>query len=268
MGKGFILLIVLFCPFSSYSHKLPKTEIIIVGTVHKATEAYSGDTLFSILEKLQPDVILKEHPVSWSADSFLTEAKKFKNPSLETVTLVKYIERNPSVLLKYYDIADRNKFYKEIDYFEKEKELFRELRELEDNNKLDGLGEVLLERFNIFFRIIKAIAEENIRLMNSTSTDSVLSLEQEYLMDDILKLTEIVPELNKFANYVTVRKNFWEKRNRKMAEHIIEYSKDFQGKRMVVITGFEHRCLLRKHLLESEETNFVLKEYWECINDK
>lgn len=264
MKKGFILLIVLFCSLSSYSEELPKTEIIIVGTVHKATEAYSGDTLFYILERLHPDVILREHPVSWSVDSFLEEAKKFKNPGLETVALLKYIEKTPSVLLQNYDIADRNKFYKEIEYFEKQKKLFRELKELNDSNKLDGLEGVLLERFNIFFRIIKAIAEENIRVMNSASTDSVLSLEGEYLMDDVLKLTEIVPELNEFDNYVTVKKNFWEKRNRKMAEHIIEYSKDFQGKRIVVIAGFEHRYPLRKHLLESEETNFVLKEYWEC----
>jgi pheromone shutdown protein TraB len=268
MKKGFILLIVMFCSFSSYSHKLPKTEIIIIGTVHKATEAYSEDTLFHILERIHPDVILREHPVSWSVDSFLEEAKKFEYPGLETVALLKYIEKAPSVLLRNYDIAGRNKFYKEIDYFEKQKKLFGDLKELDDSNKLDGLEEVLLERFYIFFRIIHAIAEENIRVINSTSTDSVLSLEEEYLMDDILKVTEIVPELNKFSNYVTVSKNFWEKRNRKMAEHIIEYSKEFQGKRMVVITGFEHRYPLRKQLYESEETNFVLKEYWECMSDK
>jgi hypothetical protein len=268
MKKGFILLAVLFFCFLSYFHELPKTEIIIVGTVHRATENYSGDTLFSLLEKLHPDVILRKHPVSWSVDTFLEEAKKFKSTGLETVALIKYLEKNSSVLLRNYDIADRNKFYKEIDYFEKQKKLFRELKELDDSNKLEGLEEVLFERFNMFFRIIKAIAEENIRVMNSASTDTVLSLKEKYLMNDILKLTEIVPELNKFSNYVTVSKNFWNRRNRKMAEHIIEYSKDFQGKRLVVLTGFEHRYILRKQLFESEDTNFALKEYSECINDK
>lgn len=74
-----VLLITLCCAFLSLSKDLPETEIIIVGTVHKATEAFSADTLFYILERLQLDAILREHPIPWSADSFLEEVTKHES---------------------------------------------------------------------------------------------------------------------------------------------------------------------------------------------
>jgi len=268
MKKNSVLFIILFFSVSSFSQELPKTEIIVLGTVHSATEAYSGDTLFSILERLQPDVILQEVPISWSADKFLERAKEFKNPTLETVALIKYLEENSSVLVKYYDIADRNKFYQETNYFEDEKNLFKQLGELKEDNKLGSLAESLLEQMIILFKIRDVIGEENLRIINSAAADSAISLKHEYVNNNIIKLTEMVPELNKFNKHATINKNFWIKRNREMAENIIKHSKDFQGKRLVVITGFEHRDYLRKLLKESEKTNFVLKEYWECIDNK
>lgn len=268
MKKCTVLFIILFFPVLTFSQELPKTEIIVLGTVHNATVAYSEETLFSILEQLQPDIILFEHPVSWPADKFLDEAKKYKTPTLETVTLVKYLEENPPVLLQYYDIADRNKFYRETNYFEDERNLSKQLGELKEDNKLGGLAESLLEQVIILSKIRDVIGEENPRIINSAAADSAISLKHEYVNNNIIKLTEMIPELNKFNKFATISKNFWNKRNRKMAEHIIKHSKDFQGKRLVVITGYEHRCCLRNLLKKSEETNFILKEYWECIDNK
>jgi hypothetical protein len=38
-------------------------------------------------------------------------------------------------------------------------------------------------------------------------------------------------------------KDFWDKRNKVMAENIIEYTKEFEGKKIVVFMGFEHNII-------------------------
>lgn len=268
MKKSILLFIILLFPVLSFPQKSPKTEIIILGTVHNPTEHYSRDTLFSILEQLKPNVILFEHPVSWSTDKFSEKVKKFNIAGLEGVTTLKYLEENPSVLLKYFDIANRDEYYKETNYFEDERNFSKQLWKLKEDNKLGSLAKSLLEQTIIVIKIRNVIAKSNPRIINSATSDSVISLKQEYVRNNIIKFTKMIPELHKFNKFANSSNNFWNKRSRKMVENITRYSKDFQGKRLVVLTGFEHRYDLRKLLEEPEKANYILKEYWECIDNK
>jgi len=222
--------------------------------------------LFSILERLKPNVILFEHPISWSTDKFSEKAKKFSNENLEGLTALKYLEENPSVLLKYFDIANRNKYYKETNYFEHERKFSEQLFKLKENNKLSSLAESRLEQISIVLKIRNVIEKSNPRLINSVTSDSVISLKQKYVRNNIIKLTKMIPELHKFNKYANDSKHFWDKRSRKMVENITKYSRDFQGKRLIVLTGFEHRYDLRKLLQERGKPNYILKEYWELID--
>jgi hypothetical protein len=40
---------------------LSKTEIIIIGTIHTGNKHFNHKTLYEILKRLNPDIILKEH---------------------------------------------------------------------------------------------------------------------------------------------------------------------------------------------------------------
>jgi hypothetical protein len=46
------------------------TEIVVVGTVHTATEKYSAQDLVQILQKIKPDVILFEYPADMMTPGF------------------------------------------------------------------------------------------------------------------------------------------------------------------------------------------------------
>ncbi len=58
--------------------------------------------------------------------------------------------------------------------------------------------------------------------------------------------------------------NEWNERNKIMADNIIKAAKQYVGKRLVVLTGSEHRYILRD-LLKDEPT-INLKEYWELVD--
>jgi hypothetical protein len=81
---------------------------------------------------------------------------------------------------------------------------------------------------------------------------------------------EIRPEiLKKYPGYETLVEDYdfdyqeWQERNRIMADNIIKATKKYAGKRLVVITGAEHRYILRDLL--RDEKSIELKEYWELI---
>jgi pheromone shutdown protein TraB len=46
------------------------TEIVVVGTVHTATEKYSVQDLVRILQRVRPDVILFEYPADMMTPGF------------------------------------------------------------------------------------------------------------------------------------------------------------------------------------------------------
>ena len=79
---------------------------------------------------------------------------------------------------------------------------------------------------------------------------------------------EIAPQiLARYNGYETAASDFtflaeqWKERNEIMAKNIINAAKENPGKRLVVVTGCEHRYILRDLL--AKEQSIELKEYWE-----
>ena len=82
---------------------------------------------------------------------------------------------------------------------------------------------------------------------------------------------EIKPTiLEKYQGYELLIKDYrfvrdeWHERNRIMADNIMKATKEYPGKRLVVLTGATHRYILRDLL--KEESSIDLKEYWEVID--
>ncbi|HJO95733.1 MAG TPA: hypothetical protein QF753_20225 [Victivallales bacterium] len=76
-------------------------------------------------------------------------------------------------------------------------------------------------------------------------------------------IADNVPAMNKFKDFLILSKNYWDKRNHTMVKNIINYAKEFQGKRIIVLTGFEHTYYQRELLEAHKNKNYVLKEYWQ-----
>ncbi len=259
------LTITLILPILLSSKTLPKTEAIIFGTVHRATENFDLEDGLNILKKMNPDVILFEHPISWNAEEFCKLVPKIENPTLETIMVKKYLDENSSVLLRYYDIANRNKYYIETRYFEQLKPFLKELDDFIEKNKKNDSLPFLKERIAIHLKhnkLNETLLQEYPRIINSATADSICAIKNRDQHNNYIKFTEIIPELKNFNEFIISLIEYWNKRNKAMVKNIIKYATEFQGKRIIVINGFQHRYYLRKELQQSQKQNFVVKEYW------
>jgi vacuolar-type H+-ATPase subunit E/Vma4 len=261
-------IIILLLPILLLSKTLPKTEIIIFGTVHEVRENFDIEDGLNILEQVKPDVILLELPISDPVEKFPEIVRKTKDPTqlLEGRMIKKYLDKNPSVPLRYFDIENRNKYYIENRSDEQEQAFQKKLEELVTNSDSDDSGHLVEEemiKLVYLFNFDNILREEYPRAINSTIADSIYATKHRYLFSTFLKFTETIPALKQFKEFWVWRLEFWHKRNKAMAKNIINYAEEFQGKRIIVITGSEHRYYLRNELKKSQKQNFVLKEYWE-----
>ncbi len=256
--------ILLLLPFLLSSKTSSKTEVIIFGTVHEARGNFDEEDMLKILEQVKPDVILFEHPISWDAEEFSEFVTKIKNPTFETIMVKKYLDRNPSLILKYYDIENRNKYYIETRYFEQEEAFNKKLEDLFNKSELNDSLSLFKEQISMLINFDKLCDFLDCpRAINSAAADSICAMKHRIFHTNFLKYTETVPELKQFKEFIISKQEYWDKRNKTMTKNIINYATEFQGKRIIVTTGFEHRYYLRNELEKSSQQNFVLKEYWE-----
>ncbi len=87
MNKSVLALIaILYLLLQSCNTK--ETELVLLGTVHPPIENFTSDTLYNILLKIKPDLILYEVD-----SSFFTEAFQFNKTSSsnENIATLKYM---------------------------------------------------------------------------------------------------------------------------------------------------------------------------------
>jgi hypothetical protein len=62
MRNVFAILLLLQFYFNGYCQiDTSKTEIIIIGTIHTGNKYFNHNTLYKLLDSLNPDIILKEY---------------------------------------------------------------------------------------------------------------------------------------------------------------------------------------------------------------
>jgi hypothetical protein len=247
--------------------KVEKTKVIIIGTIHSAhynNTKYSPEKLREIILSLKPDVILNELPLNLvDPNGRPTENVRAKggNPecwAADTVAMELGIKQIP------FDRPDRQENFKKTNYFERQKKAFEFAQEWgrqtqkNDPNRLDlkimGLGEYASQSQGKF---------SDAATINSEAFDSTIRIKH-------FIWYEMMPQvLEKYKGYEEAADNFkflgdeWKERNKIMADNIIKAAKQYTGKRLVVITGDEHRYILRDFL--KNERFLDLKEYWEIV---
>lgn len=235
------------------------TEVIIIGTVHKNTEAFKANDLTAILTRVKPDIILCEYDSSFFTKDF-QYVRNFGG--LEQTAVISYM-KDHQVALRPYDIEGRNEFYRANNSFEREDAMLKNIHELAKSNKLNS------ESQKIFEQIHKCMSERDRFLtaaprdINSFECDRILA-QKTYAMD--FGYSEIIhrnPELAEFQDFWNRYAAFESERNLAMIKHIEEWANEYRGKRIVVLCGFEHRHRLRFGLRISSKSPISLKEYWE-----
>lgn len=76
-------------------------------------------------------------------------------------------------------------------------------------------------------------------------------------MISIIKRTK---KLKKWLKFAELRKEYWNKRNKAMADNIIKYYNEFKDKKIIILVGNDHKYALLEIL---KENKIDVKNYFE-----
>lgn len=268
--KRFLALVLIGFLFFSCTNK--KTELILLGTVHQPIENFTPDSLYNILDKIKPDLILFEVD-----SSFFTKEFKFKKTweSNENIATVKYMN-NFNVDVRPYEFTGRNEYRIKIGSRPTDGKATNLLDSLYKNNLLHPSDNRTYEDFLKVNDSLNSFAYLGAKAFNNPKTDKVAQIRQEF---QYKKLLDIMNEYPVFSNTYYIKNEgdsisylegykraseFWDLRNQTMSKNILHFVREYHGKRIVVLNGYFHRYYLNALIKpKEEELNFTIKEFHE-----
>ena len=269
--KYFIAILTTVLLFQSCTKPTPKTELILLGTVHRPVENFNVDSLYKLFVDLQPDLILIEYDSSAFNDQF---EFTMTWDGLENNTTIKYKENHP-VQLRPYDFTGRNEYRRKIGSRPTDKKATKLLRTMYANGELNDEDKAIFEAYKVVNDSLNIVAFRGAAAFNNAKNDSVAELRQNY---QYVKFLEIMSHYPVFANTYHVKEDgdsisyyngfklageFWNLRNQTMAKHILQFVDEFKGKRIIVLNGYYHRHYLVNELTrKQEEHHFEIKEFY------
>jgi hypothetical protein len=258
--------------YSSAKSQVPpastKTQIVIIGTLHEFhynNPKYPPEVLKEIILALKPDAILNELPLS-KVDpngrplnhNYLASPECWAADMVATQLGVKQIP---------FDRPDREENFKKTNYFERQKKSNEQARkwlgELQENdpNSLDlKIVQIGIDASQAQADLFDAAPE----FINCNAFDLLIKIKHSVWENILHDLIEKYSDYKTLASEACFLTEQWHIRNRIMADNIIKAAKQYPRKRLVVITGAEHRYILRDLL--KDESGIDLKEYWEVID--
>jgi len=175
---------LIFISLLFYSCTSKKTELVLLGTVHQPVENFTPDSLYNILVKIKPDLILFEVD-----SSFFTKEFKFIKTweSNENIATVKYM-KNFDVDVRPYEFTGRNENRIKIGSRPTDSKALSILDSLYRNNLLDSLSRNIYKNFVKVNDTLVSFAYLGARSFNNYSTDKIARTRQEFQYKKFLSI--------------------------------------------------------------------------------
>ncbi|WP_282113401.1 hypothetical protein [Maribacter stanieri] len=269
MKKLFFTLIILCLCLFSQSCNERKTNLVLLGTVHQPVENFNSDSLYNILKKIRPNLILFEVD-----SSFFTQDFKFKKTweSNENIATVRYMnDFNADV--RPYDFTGRNEYRRKIGSRPTDTKTIKLIESLYQKHLLNSEEKSIYQDFLQITDTLNSFGYLGISNFNNEVTDSIARIRQYY---QYKKLLEIVDNNKIFSSTFYNKEDgdsisyalgfrrageFWDLRNKTMAKHILHFTNEYKGKRIVVLNGYFHRHYLDSLLgPEQKKNNFIIRD--------
>ena len=246
-----------------------KTEVVVIGTIHfqhHKSALYKPEVLKEIIVAVKPAAILNELPLSEVDADGRPKGRTYQNPegwaADQAATELK-AEQVP------FDRPDRQEFYARTKYFSRQQRLSKQFqkwwRRMQDQDPNHPVLRMVVPLLQDIGRAQGEIMlKEPPRVINSAAFDAMIRAKHvlgKELIPDLLRQS---PELEAAAEDARFLADEWRERNQIMAANIVKAAKAQAGKRIVVITGCEHRYILRDLL--KGESRIRLREYWELAD--
>ncbi len=236
-----------------------KTEIIIIGTIHTGNKKFNHKTLYNALKRINPDIILYENSEKYKPVFGLKTATflKIARPSIEQLALQTFSKQNRNTLILPYDTSFSRKQY--IRYLKTIKQTFYDSLNSANKSFSDSIIYTdFAHKHNVYHSLIDTstlgkINQKNIidrsRELYDLEENVILPLGKKYIEDSLL-----------VASFFNVTQ-FWNYRNEYMVNKISNYSKQFTGKRIIILTGLNHKYYLQDKLGNHKENNVAIIEF-------
>jgi hypothetical protein len=266
------ILLSIFIGLLFYNCTSKKTELILLGTVHQPIQNFTPDSLYNILVKIKPDLILFEVD-----SSFFTKEFKFKKTweSNENIATVKYMN-NFNVAVRPFEFTGRNEYRIKIGSRPTDGKAIKLLDSLYRSNKLNSKNKKIYQDFLKISDSLNSFAYLGAKAFNNSETDKIAQVRQHSQYKELLK---IINEHPIFSNTFFVKNDndsisykegynraseFWDLRNQTMSKNILYFVNQYKSSRIVVLNGYFHRYYLNSLIRpKQDELNFIVKEFYE-----
>jgi hypothetical protein len=250
-----LLFIFLFQNKSIGQKDTGTTKVYIVGTIHTGNKKFGHKDLYNELTNLKPDIILWEQSVPFKRVLGLQiiHFLKIGKVGIEQLALQKYTRRNADCQVLPFDTTVNNrrayvknlqqntqKIYDLLAKAEKTKEDSMDFFFLvqEQNSLFADLDNKTIKEINALTYIDKT------RHLKEAQEQVVLPLLKKYSTDTTL------------TDWYAKEQSFWNSRNIYMARQIEKIALANPQKKIVILTGLNHKYILIGFLTKMQNANF------------
>lgn len=237
-----------------------QTKLCILGTIHEETDKIKSEDYIKAFEKLKPDIILYE------ADTILdirNSMKGFEN-AIEFKSIHEYLKTKPKTLIFPYDWTGKQDFRAKNNYWARIDSVGKVFNSYFSTGQADKLSITTFEAFSDFQSAESAIDNEGLETLNKPYIRKLVELKSKWEYRKIIDMANTNDTLKKIVPILQMAQDYWDIRNKEMAQNILNIVKQYQNKRILVQTGNAHKYYLYNELeTKQKDNNFVIVEYWE-----
>lgn len=249
--KFIFLLETLLLTYSSYG----QNRVWLIGTAHEEQQYVNADSLLRVLTSIKPDVILLELEAKHFTKDFTFDTTKYplKDYLVTNENRASYTyQQQHGIQLRPFDIEGRHEFYAKEQYRERENKLFAAMMTMYKSSKLSAACKTDFELLLLALSNYSTLTFVSLKESNSDVTTKFIALKSAVDLDLMISIVKRTKELAGWLAFAELRKAYWQKRNTVMCENIMRYSKEFAGKRIVVLIGNDHKYILQ-HMLQEHQ---------------
>ena len=251
--RSLLLLATLLLTYPSYG----QNRVWLIGTAHEEQKYVNADSLLRVLTSIKPDVILMELEAKHFAKDFTFDTTKYplKDYLVTNENRASYTyQQQHGIQLRPFDIEGRHEFYAKEQYRERENKLFAAMMTMYKSNKLSAACKTDFELLLLALSSYSTLSFTSLKESNSDVATKFIALKSAVDLDLMISIVKRTKELAGWLAFAELRKAYWQKRNTVMCENIMRYSKEFAGKRIVVLVGNDHKYVLQ-HMLQEHQVD-------------
>lgn len=238
-----------------------QTSLTIIGTQHDPTPHFNSDSIYNVLLKIKPDVILQELDASLMDDEGNYIGYGATMGGNEKLASLRYRSVNPNVIFRRFDIEDRNHYYQVNNTMAMEGKVGKSMDSLYRIGALSQDNLVLRQAFGQVNYRLHQLDQSDIYGLNDENYMTIAEERQRVMYSNLLQIVSSTPQLKKYTDFQKEDGDFWVRRNERMIHNISEYIKQFPGKKIVILTGSFHKYYLTNGLKPMQsKLHFKLKD--------